>query len=132
MTIRELAENLILNAEETPVQKIDLSFADSIVRDILADNSDNPENLPEGLTPESFMETFNDLIKEEDNTMEKTLYTAVIEAADGIHLIKKNIADPTGEYEDFEFAMQKKAEELSGELHCIYCTDDIVEDTTLE
>ena len=63
--------------------------------------------------------------------MEKTLYTALIEADDGIHLVRKEISDPTAEYEDFEIAMQNKADDLSGELHCIYCQDDIVEDTTL-
>ena len=64
--------------------------------------------------------------------MEKTLYTAVIEADDGIHLIRKNIEDPTAEYEDFEVAMNTKADDLGGELHVIYAPDDVVEDTTLE
>ena len=64
--------------------------------------------------------------------MDKTLYTAIIEADDGIHLIRKAISDPTAEYEDFEVAMENKADDLDGELHCIYCQDDIVEDTTLE
>jgi len=63
--------------------------------------------------------------------MEKTLYTAVIEADDGIHLIRKGISDPTAEYEDFEIAMENKADELDGELYCIYCPDDVVEDVTL-
>ena len=64
--------------------------------------------------------------------MEKTLYTAVIEADDGIHLIRKAITDPTAEYEDFEIAMENKADDLDGELHVIYAQDGIVEDTTLE
>ena len=64
--------------------------------------------------------------------MEKTLYTAVIEGNDGIHLIRKAISDPTAEYEDFEIAMENKADDLDGELHVIYAQDDIVEDTTLE
>lgn len=63
--------------------------------------------------------------------MEKTLYTALIEADDGIHLVRKEISDPTAEYEDFEIAMQNKADDLEGELHCIYCQEDIVEDTIL-
>lgn len=63
--------------------------------------------------------------------MEKTLYTAIIEANDGIHLIRKNISDPTAEYEDFEIAMENKADDLDGELHCIYADEDIVEDVTL-
>ena len=64
--------------------------------------------------------------------MEKTLYTALIEADDGIHIIRKEIADPTAEYEDFEIAMESKADDLGGELHCIYAPDDIVEDVTLD
>ena len=63
--------------------------------------------------------------------MEKTLYKAIIEADDGIHLIRKFITDPTAEYEDFEYAMQNKANDLDGELHCIFCQEDIVEDVTL-
>lgn len=63
--------------------------------------------------------------------MEKTLYTAIIEANDGIHLIRKEISDPNAEYEDFEYAMQNKAADLDGELHCIYSPEDIVEDITL-
>ena len=63
--------------------------------------------------------------------MNKTLYTAVIESNDGIHLVRKEISDPTAEYEDFEYAMQNKAADLDGELLCIYCQEDIVEDTTL-
>ena len=63
--------------------------------------------------------------------MEKTLYTAIIEANDGIHLIRKAISDPTAEYEDFEIQMENKAEELNGELHTIYAPEDVVEDTTL-
>ena len=63
--------------------------------------------------------------------MDKTLYTAIIENDDGIHLIRKAISDPTAEYEDFEIAMENKADDLDGKLHCIYCQDDIVEDTTL-
>lgn len=64
--------------------------------------------------------------------MEKTLYTAIIEENDGIHLIRKAISDPNAEYEDFEIAMENKADELNGELHCIYAADDIIEDITLE
>jgi len=63
--------------------------------------------------------------------MDNTLYTAMIEANDGIHLFRKEISDPTAEYEDFEYAMQDKSADLEGELLCIYSPDDIVEDTTL-
>ena len=63
--------------------------------------------------------------------MDKTLYTAIIETNDGIHLVHKEISDPTAEYEDFEYAMQNKAADLDGELLCIYCQEDIVEDITL-
>ena len=64
--------------------------------------------------------------------MEKTLYTAIIEANDGIHLLRKAISDPTAEYEDFEIAAEIRASELEGELHCIYEPGDVVEDITLE
>ena len=64
--------------------------------------------------------------------MEKTNYTAIIEADDGIHLVHKGISDPTAEYEDFEYDMQNKAAALEGELHCIYAPEDVVEDVTLD
>lgn len=63
--------------------------------------------------------------------MESTLYTALIETDDGIHMIRKSISDHTAEYEDFEFAMQRKADDLNGDLLCIYAPDDIVEDVTI-
>ena len=63
--------------------------------------------------------------------MEKTLYTALIEANDGIHLIRKEISDPTAEYEDFEIEVTDMAGRLDGELHCIYADEDIVEDVTI-
>ena len=64
MTIRELATNLIEHADETP-ETIDLDRAAEIIS-WLDPNTD----LPEDLTPESFMEVFNDLIRSgsyEDN-----------------------------------------------------------------
>ena len=64
--------------------------------------------------------------------MEKTLYTALINADDGIHIIRKEVSDEHGAYEDFEYAMQDKANDLSGELFGPYCQEDIVEDITLE
>jgi len=64
--------------------------------------------------------------------MEKTIYTAVIEAEDGIHLVHKAITDSTAQYEDFEFSMQDKATALNGELHCIFSPEDVVEDVTLD
>ena len=64
--------------------------------------------------------------------MEKTLYTALINADDGIHIIRKEVSDDHGAYEDFEYAMQDKANDLSGELFGPYCQEDIVEDVTLE
>lgn len=63
--------------------------------------------------------------------MKKTLYTAIIENDAGIHLFRKEISDPTAEYEDFEIAMQNKADELDGELYCIFCQEDVVDDITL-
>ena len=74
-----------------------------------------------------------DEIKKGELPMEDaTRYTAVIEANDGIHLFHKTISDPTGEYEDFEVAMEHKADDLDGELHCIYAAEDVVEDTDLD
>ena len=64
--------------------------------------------------------------------MKKTLYTAMINADDGIHIIRKNVSDEHGAFEDFEYAMQDKANDLSGELFGPYCQEDIVEDITLE
>ena len=64
--------------------------------------------------------------------MKKTLYTAMIRAEDGIHIIRKNVSDEHGAYEDFEYAMQNKANEMPGELFGPFCQEDIVEDTTIE
>ena len=64
--------------------------------------------------------------------MEKTLYTALINADDGIHIIRKEVSDDHGAYEDFEYAAQNKASDLDGELFGPYCQDDVVEDITLE
>ena len=134
MTIRELAQNIIDNADESPVQKIDLARAAEIIGWL-----DKDSGLPEDLTPEAFMVAFNGILDEypggelEDVASDdKTLYTAIIEADDGIHLIRKSISDPTAEYEDFEIAMENKADDLNGELHVIYAPEDIVEDVTLE
>jgi len=64
--------------------------------------------------------------------MEKTIYTVLINANDGIHIIHKAVSDEHGAYEDFEYAMQDKANDLDGELFGPYSDDDIVEDITLE
>ena len=64
--------------------------------------------------------------------MEKTLYTALINADDGVHIIRKEVSDDHGAYEDFEYAVQDKANDLNGELFGPYSHDDIVEDITLE
>lgn len=64
--------------------------------------------------------------------MEKTLYTALINADDGVHIIRKEASDDHGAYEDFEYAVQDKASDLNGELFGPYSQDDIVEDITLE
>lgn len=131
MTIRELAQNLIDHADESPVKKIDLARAAEIIGWL-----DKDSDLPEDLTPEAFMAAFNDILDEypggDPDDTEPTVYTAIIEADDGIHLIRKAITDPTGEYEDFEIAMENKANDLGGELHVIYAPEDVVEDTTLE
>ena len=64
--------------------------------------------------------------------MKKTLFTAMINADDGIHIIRKNVSDEHGAFEDFEYAMQDKANDLSGDLFGPYCQEDVVEDITLE
>lgn len=64
--------------------------------------------------------------------MKKTLYTALINAEDGVHIIRKNVSDDHGDFEDFEYAMQDKAADLSGDLFGPYCQEDVVEDTTIE
>ena len=64
--------------------------------------------------------------------MKKTLYTAMINADDGIHIIHKNVSDDHGAFEDFEYAMQDKANDLSGDLFGPYCQEDVVEDIILE
>ena len=61
MTIREFAENLILHAEE-PQSEIDLARAAEIISWL-----DPDSGLPEDLTPETFMEAFNDLIRNHPN-----------------------------------------------------------------
>ena len=59
MTIRELATNLIEHADDTrDIVEIDLARAAEIVSWL-----DPDSDLPEGLTPESFMEIWNDLIR---------------------------------------------------------------------
>ena len=58
MTIKELALNLIEHADETPT-KIDLDRAAEIIGWL-----DPDSNLPEDLTPEAFMEAFNEIISE--------------------------------------------------------------------
>lgn len=64
--------------------------------------------------------------------MKKTLYTAMISADDGIHIIRKEVSDEHGAFEDFEYAMQDKANALPGDLFGPYCQDDVVEDVTIE
>lgn len=58
MTIRELALNLIEHADEE-LAEIDLDRATEIISWL-----DPDSNLPEDLTPEAFMEAFNEIIRE--------------------------------------------------------------------
>ena len=59
MTIRELATNLIEHADDTlDIVEIDLARSAEIVSWL-----DPDSDLPEDLTPESFMEIWNDLIR---------------------------------------------------------------------
>ena len=62
MTVRELAENLITHADTTPGE-IDLETAKTYIGWM-----DPDSDLPEDLTPESFLEAWNDLIR--SNTVE--------------------------------------------------------------
>lgn len=64
MTIRELALNLIEHADETP-SEIDLDTAVTYISWL-----DPDTDLPQDLTPESFMASWNDIIRSgnhEDN-----------------------------------------------------------------
>lgn len=64
MTIRELALNLIEHADETP-SVIDLDRSAEIIGWM-----DPDTDLPEDLTPEAFMDAWNDIVREgsyEDN-----------------------------------------------------------------
>ena len=64
MTIRELALNLIEHADDTP-EVIDLARSAELISWL-----DHDSDLPEGLTPESFMSAWNDIIRScshEDN-----------------------------------------------------------------
>lgn len=56
MTIRELAANWIQHADEMPTE-IDLDTARTYISWM-----DPESDLPEGLTPEAFMEAWNDLL----------------------------------------------------------------------
>ena len=56
MTVHELTQNLIEHAEETP-SVIDLDRAAEIIGWLDKDN-----DLPEDLTPESFMEAWNEIV----------------------------------------------------------------------
>jgi len=59
MTIRELATNLIEHADDTrDLVEIDLDRAAQLVGWL-----DPESDLPEDLTPEAFMEVWNDLIR---------------------------------------------------------------------
>ena len=57
MTIRELVLNLIEHADETP-GTIDLARSAEIIGWL-----DPDTDLPEDLTPESFMEAWNDIVR---------------------------------------------------------------------
>lgn len=60
MTIYELALNLIEHAEESPVEKIDITRAAEIIGWL-----DKDSDLPEDLTPEAFMAAFNDILDDD-------------------------------------------------------------------
>lgn len=56
--IKNLAQNWIDNADTTPVPEIDIETAEQYISWM-----DPDTNLPEGLTPEAFMEAWNDIIR---------------------------------------------------------------------
>lgn len=58
MTVRELAQNWIDNADTTPVPEIDIETAEQYISWM-----DPDTDLPEGLTAESFMKAWNDIIR---------------------------------------------------------------------
>lgn len=64
--------------------------------------------------------------------MGNTLYTALINANDGVHIYRKSVPDDHGAYEDFEYEVQNKAADMDGELFGPYAPEDVVEDVTLE
>ena len=59
MTIHELALNLIEHANESPVEKINIARAAEIIGWL-----DPDTDLPEDLSPEAFMEAFNNILDE--------------------------------------------------------------------
>lgn len=64
--------------------------------------------------------------------METTLYIAMIESEDGVHIFRHNcLDDDPASFEDFEIFCQDKADELEGELFGPYAADSVVEETTI-
>ena len=65
--------------------------------------------------------------------MEKTtIYTALIEDENGIHIIRKDIPDDDpAAFEDFELYVNGLSRQMDGDLFGPYGADDILEDTTL-
>lgn len=58
MTIKELAQNWIDNADIAPVPEIDIEKAHQYLSWM-----DPDTDLPDGLTAESFMEAWNDIVR---------------------------------------------------------------------
>lgn len=58
MTIKELAQNWIDNADIAPVPEIDIETAHQYLSWM-----DPDTDLPDGLTAESFMEAWNDIVR---------------------------------------------------------------------
>lgn len=57
MTVRELAQNWIENADVSPVPEIDIETAKQYISWM-----DHDTELPEDLTPENFMNAWNDIV----------------------------------------------------------------------
>lgn len=55
--IREIAQNWIENADHSPVEPIDIETAKQYISWM------DPDTVPENMTPEAFMEVWNDIVR---------------------------------------------------------------------
>lgn len=66
------------------------------------------------------------------NNSNTTLYKALIENDDGIHVLQREVSDHEAEYEAFEIYCQNRADELDGDLFGPFADEDIVETVTVD